>query len=327
MFERWSLKLPITLGVILITLLILLTVGWVLMAISSVLGGWRHPAVFWTVLATGTLSLITVLVGVVMYLTLTIRTINLNQRQSNFIDAVTHELKSPIASLRLYLQTLMRQPVSEEQRQEFHQYMMEELQRLDQLINHLLAAARIERTRGESQAELVDLPELITELVDQLLTQYPLKREDIQLDLQPCAIEAVREDVSILLRNILDNAAKYAGEPPKIALRLHTDDRGRVVIQVEDNGRGVPHELRRRIFGRFVRLGDELVRDRPGTGLGLYLVRTITRRFRGWVRVRDPVQFDQGILFEVVLPAHCVSNRNTQGPSPSPAEPPTSVAS
>lgn len=311
MFERWSLKFPITLGVVLIVLLVLLTVGWIMMAVSSALGGWRHPAVFWTMLAVGTSFLLTVLAGVVMYLTLTIRSINLNQRQSNFIDAVTHELKSPIASLKLYLQTLTRQSVSNEEREAFHQYMLEDLQRLDQLINHLLAAARLERREESARTEPVNLAELLADLSRQVSEQYRVPEDNVVLELQPCTIDAVLEDVAILFRNIIDNAFKYAGDPPEVAIRLYRDGRGRPVVQVEDNGRGIPADLRRRVFGRFVRLGDELVRDRPGTGLGLYLVRTLTHRLRGSVRVRDPLRYRQGTMFEVVLPAACVRDSAT----------------
>ncbi|GIW92268.1 MAG: hypothetical protein KatS3mg110_0309 [Pirellulaceae bacterium] len=312
MFERWSLKFPITLGVVLIVLLVLLTIGWIMLTISSALGGWQHPAMFWTMLALGTSFLVTVLVGVVMYLTLTVRTINLNQRQTNFIDAVTHELKSPIASLKLYLQTLTRQTVSDEERSAFHQYMMEDVQRLDQLINHLLAAARLERYEQVSRTEVVDLNELLGTLAEDVAEQYHVAPGTVRLELQPCSIQAVSDEAVILFRNIIDNAVKYAGDPPQVAIRLYRDTRNRVVIQVEDNGRGIPAALRRHVFGRFVRVGDELVRDRPGTGLGLYLVRTIAQRWRATVRIRDPMGWRQGTMFEVVLPATMVVESRTQ---------------
>ena len=94
-------------------------------------------------------------------------------------------------------------------------------------------------------------------------------------------------DLEIIFRNLIDNAVKYAGQPPKVEVPLRPADRrrpGRVIVQVADNGRGIPHHLRRKIFGRFVRLGLELEREKPGTGLGLYIVRTLVRRLRG----RDP---------------------------------------
>ena len=126
MFERRSLKWPITLGVIMIVLIVALTVGWIMLAVSGALNEKGAAPLYWTLLTVGTTFLVLVLVGVVMYLALSVKEINLNRRQSNFMDAVTHELKSPIASLKLYLQTLHRRQVSEEEQAKFHRYMLED---------------------------------------------------------------------------------------------------------------------------------------------------------------------------------------------------------
>jgi signal transduction histidine kinase len=115
-------------------------------------------------------------------------------------------------------------------------------------------------------------------------------------------VRARRNELELLFRNLIDNAVKYGASPPAVAvsLRLRPPDRAEIVVA--DNGRGIPRHLRRKVFGRFVRLGSELERDRPGTGLGLYIVRTIVRRLRGKVSIRD--RGDQpGTAFEVQLPA------------------------
>jgi two-component system phosphate regulon sensor histidine kinase PhoR len=114
MVPRRSIRWPVTLGVVLIVLVVALTVGWVIVNIYAALQS-TYPAVYWAVLAIGATLLLLVLVGVIFYLVLTVKAIRLNQRQSNFMDAVTHELKSPIASLKLYLQTMTRHQVSVEQ--------------------------------------------------------------------------------------------------------------------------------------------------------------------------------------------------------------------
>src|SRR4029078_2464615 len=114
MFERRSLRLPITLGVVMLVLLVALLVGWILLTIFGALQSEQTAGLYWALLSVGTTSLAFVLFGVVMYLTLSIKTINLTRRQSNFIDSVTHELKSPIASLKLYVQTLSRRQMSPE---------------------------------------------------------------------------------------------------------------------------------------------------------------------------------------------------------------------
>ena len=105
----------------------------------------------------------------------------------------------------------------------------------------------------------------------------------------------------MIFRNLLDNAVKYAGSPPRVEVNLRRDGDGRVIVRIADNGRGIPTHLRRKIFGRFVRLGLELEREKPGTGLGLFIARTLVRRLHGQIRVRDPEK-GPGTVFEVQLP-------------------------
>ena len=149
MVTRRSLGLPITLGVVMIVLLLALLIGWIVLSIG-----------YWSVLAVGATFLVLVLVGVILYLTIAVKQISLNQRQSNFIDSVTHELKSPIASLKLYLQTLRRRSVTEAQQADFYRFMLDDLDRLDMLINHLLDAARLDHLPlgQESRDVRLDLP-------------------------------------------------------------------------------------------------------------------------------------------------------------------------
>ncbi len=106
---------------------------------------------------------------------------------------------------------------------------------------------------------------------------------------------------------MIDNAVKYAGNPPRVEVTACHGPKNQVLVQVADNGRGIPNHLRRKIFGRFVRLGLELEREKPGTGLGLYIVRTLVRRLKGRIRVRDPKQ-GPGTVFELQLPAGPVAS-------------------
>jgi signal transduction histidine kinase len=107
-------------------------------------------------------------------------------------------------------------------------------------------------------------------------------------------------DLEIIFRNLIDNAVKYAGQPPQVEVRSRMGGDSSVVVQISDNGRGIPLHLRRKIFGRFVRLGLELEREKPGTGLGLHIVRTLVRRLHGQIRIRD-VARGTGAMFEVTL--------------------------
>lgn len=300
MATRRPLGWPITLGVVMIVLLIVLTIGWIVVNIASFQA--TNRGVYVAILAIGTVFLVLVLVGVVLYLLLAIKAINLNQRQSNFIDSVTHELKSPIASLKLYLQTLDRHKISDEQRSSFHRFMLEDLQRLDHMIDHMLDAARLDQKPQDVDLEDVDLSEVLMKCA-RLVTQHYRQTDDIiRLELQPAVVTGRAVDVEILFRNLIDNAVKYSGEQPRIEVESRLTSRETVVVRVKDNGPGIPLQYRRKIFARFFRVGDELERSQKGTGLGLFIVRTLVRRMRGKVSVRGR-QNQPGTIFEVELPA------------------------
>ena len=287
---RSSYSWPILLAVVMIGLLVALIVFWVVLTFGA-----------WTVLTTGTVFLVLVLVGVVLYLLNSIKEIRLNQRQSNFIDSVTHELKSPIASLKLYLQTLSRRNVTEVQQADFYRFMLEDVERLDGLINHMLDAARLDQQPVETDIRNVDLPALLSSCAETACLRYHLPTATIELDLVPATVRARPIDVEMVFRNLMDNAIKYGGREPKVEIRVRTTAEDRVITEVIDNGPGIPAPQRRRIFGRFVRLGSELERSQKGTGLGLFIVRTLVKRLKGRIVVRDRAG-SSGTVFQVELP-------------------------
>ncbi len=301
MSPRRHLGLPITLAIVMIVLLVVLTVGWVLLAVSGALSKQGYPALYWTLLTVGTTFMVLLLVGVVLYLVLSVKAINLNRRQSSFIDSVTHELKSPIASMKLYLQTLNLRQVSHEQQSDFYRYMLEDVHRLDHLINQMLDAGRLETGRRDGEVEDVALAGLLRECAATVCLRYHLPSDIVRLDLQPCVVRARRVDLEMVFRNLIDNAVKYAGSQPEVEVTLRSQSDGCTLTRIGDNGRGIPQKLRRKIFGRFVRLGLELQREKPGTGLGLYIVRTLVKRLGGRVRVHDR-EAGSGTVFEIQLP-------------------------
>lgn len=307
MFERRSLKLPITLAVVMIVLLIVILVGWILLNVSGQ---------YWVLLSVGAILLTMVLVGVVIYMILTIKAINLSRRQANFIDSVTHELKSPIASLKLYLQTLSRRQVSPQEQVDFCKYMLEDVERLDGLINHLLDTARLDKSVPVGEDEDVDLVAVIQGCIAGVATRYRVTEEQFKLDAQPCLVRGRRVDLEVIFRNLIDNALKYGGDPAEVEITVRPKKPEHVWVRVTDNGRGIPVSQRWRIFMRFVRLGSELERDKPGTGLGLYLVQTLVDRLKGRIRVRDR-EGGSGTAFEVTLPTR--KPETTSAPKP-PAE-------
>ena len=295
MFERRSLSFPITLGVVMILAIATLTVGWVLMALG-VTGSYLSIEM----LSIGSTLFLLILLGVITYLTLSIKAINLARRQSNFIDSVTHELKSPIASLKLYLQTMNKRELSDDERDKFLQFMAADVDRLDGLISHLLDARTMEKNIADKEFVTLQLDDLIRDCAETVCIRYRVPEETISLDLKPAKLVAERVDAMMIFRNLMDNAVKYAGTPPQVDVVMRKE-RSEVIIEISDNGEGIPAALRRKIFGRFVRLGDELQRKKPGTGLGLYIVRTLVRRLNGRVRVLDRDK-ESGTVFEVRLP-------------------------
>ena len=285
------------LGVIMIVLVVALIVGWVIVTVKAT----ERSAAFWAMLAVGTTLLGLVLVGVVLYLLISIKEIRLNRRQSNFIDSVTHELKSPIASLKLYLQTLSRRNVDEQRQADFYRFMLDDVDRLDNLINHLLDAARLDQNPVETDVSDVDLTAMLRGCAETVCARYRLPPTTIGLRLEPAIVRGRPIDLEMVFRNLIDNAVKYAGSTPEVEIELQARGMDTIVTRIIDNGQGIPPALRRKIFGRFVRLGSELERSQTGTGLGLFIVRNLVKRLKGRVVVRD--RGDQaGTIFEVQLP-------------------------
>ena len=266
---------------------------------------------YWALLAVGTTFLVLVLVGVVLYLLISIKEIRLNQRQSNFIDSVTHELKSPIASLKLYLQTLSRRNVDEQRQADFYRFMLDDVERLDKLINHMLDAARLDQHPVEAESD-VELAEVLRSCASTACLRYHLPPDVVQLNVEPALVRARPMELEMIFRNLIDNAIKYADHDPRVEIESLAKEDHTVVTRIIDNGCGIPAPLRRKIFGRFVRLGNELERSRTGTGLGLFIVRNLVKRLGGQIVVRDRAG-QTGTMFEVQLALP--PNRRRQRPA------------
>jgi len=292
MIKRSSITWPIILGIVLLAMLVALLVLWIVNQAAE-----RR----WALLTLGTIFILVILVGVLVYFIWTIKEYRLNRRQANFLDSVTHELKSPIASLKLCLQTLDMRSMTADQQRELHKFMMEDIQRLDGLIDHLLTVARLDHQTRVPQAEDVVLAPLLAACCEEIRRRYELSGEQLRLTAQPCVVHCARRDLEIVVLNLLDNAVKYSGKEPQVQVEAHVTSGGKVVLRFSDNGTGVRFDLRRKIFQRFFRGGSELERTTKGTGLGLYIVRSIVNHMKGSVHVhgRGPLR---GATFEVTLP-------------------------
>ncbi len=260
----------------------------------------------WSALTIGTVVFALILVVSGFYLFLTVKEVRLNQRQANFVDSVTHELKTPIASLRLYLDTLRMRHIEPRQQEEFFKVMDTELIRLDHLINQLLEVARLDAIGQESDPEDIEFEPLLRRCAEAACRHHKQTVDTVcSFELEPAVIRARRMPLEMIFGNLIDNAIKYGAAEPHVRVEVHVTDRGRVVTRIIDNGEGVPPHLRSRIFKIFYRGGNELERRQKGTGVGLYIVRTLVGLLKGTVRVKDqPSGF--GSVFEVDLPGRAI---------------------
>lgn len=292
--RRSKIRLPITLSVSLMLLCVTLMVCWIIILSRS---NW------WTTLTIGVVAFSMILAGLSFWLVLSLKEIALNNRQANFVDSVTHELKSPIAALQLYLETLSLRSLSEEKRNEFHAIMAGELHRLDLLINQLLEVGRLDALGDNEDPQDISLQPLLEQFADSVCMQWKMNKDEVfTMELQPLVIRVRKIVIDLILSNLMENAIKYAGDPAEIRVQLKKLGKSRVQLRISNNGAGVPRDERKKIFQIFYRGGSELERRRKGTGLGLYIVATLVRKIGGRVSVHDRIDGQSGCTFEVELP-------------------------
>ncbi len=306
--KRRTLHLPITLSVVLMVLNVTLMVCWIVLLahLNS-----------WGALTIGTVVFALILVVSAFYLFLTVNEVRLNQRQSNFVDSVTHELKTPIASLRLYLDTLRMRHVEPRQQEEFFNVMDAELIRLDHLINQLLEVARLDAVGQEADPEDIELEPLLQRCAE-LAARHHKKAVDevFTFEVEPAVIHARRILLEMIFGNLIDNAVKYGASQPRVQIAAQVTDSGRVITRIADNGEGVAPDMRKRIFKIFYRGGSELERRQKGTGVGLYIVRTLVGLLKGKVQVLDRKDGPGG-LFVVDLPGRAIVSEAQDATLPS----------
>ena len=295
---RRSIGFPLALGIVLLVLVLALAVGWQLLVWDRGL-----EQLDWVLLALGSVCFLAIVVGVVWLCLWLVREIGLNQRQQAFLDAVTHEMKTPLASLALYLDTLERHDPEREHRREFLLRMRGDVERLDHTVEQVLAAARAEEHRRRARLERVALAELLSSCIADIREIHRLPERAIRLEVTGGA--AVRGDpaeLQLVFRNLLENAVKYSDEPVEVTVRVGSADDGRVRVEIADRGIGIPSRELRKIFQRFYRVGRDVQRTAAGLGLGLFIVRNLVRRQGGRVVARSE-GFGQGSRFLVTLRA------------------------
>ncbi len=285
----------VTLGVCIAAAAAVLSTSWVIL-------NWREIVP----LILGVIFFGFIIAGVILNTIFLVREIRRNEQQDSFLNAVTHELKTPITSIRLYLETLQKRNVDDEQRHEFYQVMLEDTQRLMGTVEGVLRAARITQKNALLSRTEIAVGPLVDEVIGWARSRHHLSA--VVLDWTPdgkpdnqLSVMGDREELSTALSNVLDNAVKYSPEEPQIRVAVVTPDLEHVEIRVRDNGVGIPRGELKRIFKRFYRVLTPGASQVKGSGLGLFIVRAIARR-HGGNAYADSAGSGSGTTFIIELP-------------------------
>lgn len=287
-----SIAFFISLGVGLIIVILLLYIGWVIL-------NW-HTGIL---LFLGILLLATVIGGVVLNTTFLVREIRRNAQHDAFINAVTHELKTPVASIRLYLETLQSRPVEEAKRIEFYKTMLDDTDRLMGTIEQVLRTGRIGASgRKLLNVSRVEVNDVVQNCVQRARTLNHLDDDALTYTAaEPVAVMGDLDELQAAIANLIDNAVKYSGKTVKVTVETATVDSRFVTVRVSDQGAGIAKPELKQIFKRFYRVSGELATRVKGTGLGLFIVRSVAKRHGGrvWAESEGP---DRGSTFVLQLP-------------------------
>ena len=282
------------LGICLVAIAVTLNVSWLIL-------NWREG-----VLALlGFILFLLIIAGLALNTIFLVREIRRNEQHDSFINAVTHELKTPVASIRLYLQTLQSRDLPDEKRREFYRIMLEDSDRLLHTIEQVLrAGATGSRLRRVSRPRL-DLAEVARECVELARTRYHLGPDALEFvnesRTQPIVL-GDGDELKAAVYNLIDNAIKYSQAPPDVRVEIQEADHQRFVIRVRDRGVGISPDQLKRIFKRFYRVPASVAIRTKGSGLGLFIVRSVARKHGGRA-FAESAGTGQGSTFTIQLPA------------------------
>ncbi len=283
----------ITLGACLVALTIALNVSWIVL-------NWREVVP----LVLGVILFGFIIAGVVINTIFLVREIRRNEQQDSFLNAVTHELKTPIASLRLYLETLESRQLDEAKRREFYKNMLVDTDRLLGTVEQVLKASEVRQRSTRKNWTEVDFGKLVCEEVELARTSHRLKAEELHLETaldEEMLVLGNAEELRTLVHNLFDNALKYSDKRKDIAVDIKTPTLDTVSLSVRDKGTGIPKGELKRIFKRFYRAQSTKAKQVKGTGLGLFIVRSVARRYGGDAYAESAGE-GQGSTFFVRLP-------------------------
>ena len=306
--RRKAIAFFLTFGVILAAVAFAVGSGWIIL-------NWREGVkVFLGIIFFGA-----IVTGFVLNTIFLVREIRRNEQHDSFINAVTHELKTPIASIRLYLETLQRREVDESRRREFYQLMLVDTERLMVTVEQVLKAGALAQKKTKGHRVSVDLHALVGECVELARARHHLAPENLAYrDARPEAnpqshfqVVGDPDELHTAVTNLLDNAVKYSPDGVHIAVELAAPDKERVVLRVRDRGVGIAQDELKRIFKRFYRVRQRGRARVRGTGLGLFIVRSIAKNHGGHV-VAESEGAGKGTTVTLELPRESPAEPATQ---------------
>jgi two-component system, OmpR family, sensor histidine kinase SenX3 len=279
-------------GICLIALAVALNVGWILLNLREV-----------ALLVFGIIFFAVIITGLVLNTTFLLREIRRNEQQDTFLNAMTHELKTPIASIKLYLETLKTRNVTDEKRLEFYDIMLADSNRLLNTVEQVLQASRTREKNRQLNISEIALGKLLKESIKIVRTRYKLDETAIKFTEPTEDIKTLGDaaELQTVFSNLLDNAVKYSSETPKISVRMKNSDDKKVQIFIKDNGIGLDPSQLKRIFKRFYRVANHATQGKKGTGLGLFIVKSIIEKHGGKISAVSNGE-DKGSTFIVQLP-------------------------
>lgn len=282
------------LGVSLAAVAVAVGMGWIIL-------NWREGIKVFL----GVIFFSAITAGLVLNTIFLVREIRRNEQHDSFINAVTHELKTPITSIRLYLQTLQRREVDETQRREFYRLMLDDTDRLMGTVEQVLRAGIAGHRRRPTHVVALDFGDLVRECVETARSGRNLQAAGLRFEPShngnSTTVKGDPDELRTAVSNLLDNAIKYSGENVDISVQLQTPDEKRVALLVSDHGVGIPQHELKRIFRRFYRVPNRTLSQVKGTGLGLFIVRSIAKKHGGRVFAQSPGE-GQGTTVTLELP-------------------------
>lgn len=319
MQQTRSIWVPIFIGVSSIAFAITILVGWSIIfthyyqlytkAERTDLG-----VGYWFLLAIGCLFLLAIMVTLLLLLIGNVQQTLQARQQNAFIDSVTHELKSPLASLRLCLETMEMRTISPEMQARFVAMMKKDVERLGDFVEHILEAGKMEHKERTLHYEWVTIPDLLSHCIQRVTKRYPQHHNivirSVSEDADPHEIKTDTIALETILINLIDNAIKYSTAPADVEVSIvyhpeHTQ------IAVSDKGRGLNPRQCKRVFQRFYRVNRSDLPTPRGTGLGLYVVASLVKQLGGYIKAESDGE-NKGATFTVKLPRRATMTATTK---------------